>query len=678
MRNTGGAIWNASQNYKLGSQNPQDNGIWGLGRVHLSPTERILPGETKTFTFEVTAPNVPGMYSFQWQMLQEMVTWFGEKSPPLAISVNPSGSQTWTFGATDQQDGTFFGPNDIAIMPDGRIVVSDWVNQQVQVFSPTFQFLTRFGKPGGGEQENNDMLSVAVSHDGRIFSADIFSAVKEFGNDYQFIRRHNFASGAEDDPNFRRFNFPHLSFDRTTQDNYIYVADQNNNRVLRLTRMGDGSLGDMRIFRGVNNEIRTPGDVAIITVGGQKRMYVSNGDNTVRVYRDPFGTPQLLATLSGTFTRAGSVAVSPANDRLYVSDDVGNRIHIFALETLTYLMPFGSKGTGDGQFDSPQGIAVDAAGNLYVTESGNNRIQKFTSEGAFLAKFGSRNPLANGKLHRAGSTAYDSIADELYVGDIYNCRIQVFDEQGNFRRAFGQCAKTFNTGGEYHGPDLSYIGDFDIDPSAGRVYIADSFNQRIAVYRIRDGAFLFSFGSAGRGPGQFDNPLMLEVANGKIYVGDWGDLMDGQLDGRVQVFTLNGQYTGLLAANGRGEGQVNQPVGIFDDPRNGRIFVSDAHHYTNIYGSDGQYRQRFRIIDEQTGIPVHGDGFIEQDGDMWLTTGSDRIERWNADNLTRISTYGTHGSGVGQFRYPSKPSPGLNGEMYIGDWNDKVTVYRPS
>jgi hypothetical protein len=78
LKNTGNTNW-GSEGYKLGSQNPADNTRWGLARVLLNsnPSEIVLPGQTKTFTFNVTAPSPPGSYPFQWQVLQEGVAWFG-------------------------------------------------------------------------------------------------------------------------------------------------------------------------------------------------------------------------------------------------------------------------------------------------------------------------------------------------------------------------------------------------------------------------------------------------------------------------------------------------------------------------------------------------------------------------------------------------------------------------
>lgn len=86
MKNTGTNTWTAAGLYRLGSQNPQDNTSWaGTNRVILNTS--VAPGQQYTFTFPAKAPAVPGTHNFQWQMVQDGVEWFGEKSTNTAVSV---------------------------------------------------------------------------------------------------------------------------------------------------------------------------------------------------------------------------------------------------------------------------------------------------------------------------------------------------------------------------------------------------------------------------------------------------------------------------------------------------------------------------------------------------------------------------------------------------------------
>ena len=84
MKNVGSTNWFLRQ-YKLGSR----NATWGVDRVTLStnPIEIVAPGQTKTFSFIIKAPSVPGSYAFQWQMLREGFETFGATTPLINIAV---------------------------------------------------------------------------------------------------------------------------------------------------------------------------------------------------------------------------------------------------------------------------------------------------------------------------------------------------------------------------------------------------------------------------------------------------------------------------------------------------------------------------------------------------------------------------------------------------------------
>ena len=76
------------------------------------------------------------------------------------------------------------------------------------------------------------------------------------------------------------------------------------------------------------------------------------------------------------------------DDNLYLADGLNNRIQMFTKDGI-FLAKWGSPGVGDGQFNLPWGIDVDSRGDLYVADWRNDRIQKFTPDGRFLMKFGS-------------------------------------------------------------------------------------------------------------------------------------------------------------------------------------------------------------------------------------------------------------------------------------------------
>lgn len=86
MRNAGTEPWTANNLYRLGSQSPTDNLLWGLNRVELP--HPVAPGDSVTFTFSVSAPAELARVPFQWQMVQDGVEWFGDLGPRVQIAIS--------------------------------------------------------------------------------------------------------------------------------------------------------------------------------------------------------------------------------------------------------------------------------------------------------------------------------------------------------------------------------------------------------------------------------------------------------------------------------------------------------------------------------------------------------------------------------------------------------------
>jgi hypothetical protein len=86
MRNLSNTTWTADAAYRLGTQAPQDNDVWGLNRGVLSAS--IAPNSDTEFSLPLFAPTTPGAYSFKWRMVQDGVEWFGEVTPALTVNVS--------------------------------------------------------------------------------------------------------------------------------------------------------------------------------------------------------------------------------------------------------------------------------------------------------------------------------------------------------------------------------------------------------------------------------------------------------------------------------------------------------------------------------------------------------------------------------------------------------------
>lgn len=103
MQNTGNMAWSESTAYRLGSQNPRNNTIWGTGGRVAVPGS-VSPGGTATFSFDVVAPATAGNYNFQWQMVRDGYTWFGPTTNNVVVNV-ASGS----IGANPNPCGLYIG-----------------------------------------------------------------------------------------------------------------------------------------------------------------------------------------------------------------------------------------------------------------------------------------------------------------------------------------------------------------------------------------------------------------------------------------------------------------------------------------------------------------------------------------------------------------------------------------
>jgi hypothetical protein len=132
----------------------------------------------------------------------------------------------------------------------------------------------------------------------------------------------------------------------------------------------------------------------------------------------------------------------------------------------------GSSGSGDGQFSGPVGIAIDSANNLYVADSGNNRIQKFNNAGTFVTKWGTMGS-GNGEFNAPQGVAVDTVGT-VYVADTGNNRVQLFSNTGTFIEVCGSAGSG----------DGQFVSAVDVaSTTAGTFfYVVDRDNFRVQKF----------------------------------------------------------------------------------------------------------------------------------------------------------------------------------------------------
>ena len=131
----------------------------------------------------------------------------------------------------------------------------------------------------------------------------------------------------------------------------------------------------------------------------------------------------------------------------------------------------GLPGSGHGELNGPYGLAADAAGNVYVAELYNHRIQKFTSDGAFITQWGTFGD-GNGQFQYPGEMAVDA-AGNVYVPEYNQHWVQQFTDDGIFVSKWGSFG---NAPGQFE-----YPAGVATD-AAGDIYVADSNNNRVEKF----------------------------------------------------------------------------------------------------------------------------------------------------------------------------------------------------
>ena len=266
---------------------------------------------------------------------------------------------------------------------------------------------------------------------------------------------------------------------------------------------------------------------------------------------EKLGTP--ILTLGGVRKPRG-VAINQRGE-VVVTEYSGHCVSVFSPNG-EKLQSFGTRGSGQGQFDFPCGVAVDGDGNILVADFNNYRIQKFTAEGQFLAA-------VSGSLKFDYSTdmAFNTSNNKVYVVDYGNHRVQVLNSDLTFSSTFG---KKGSGKGQFDHP-RGIACD-----STGKVYVADTDNYRIQVFTA-EGKFLRMFGRRGQGRGELNYPCNVAVdTSGMVYVSEDGNH-------RVSVFTSEGQFVTSFGREGSGPGEFKYPRGQEVD-NNGVVYVCDSYN----------------------------------------------------------------------------------------------------
>ena len=175
--------------------------------------------------------------------------------------------------------------------------------------------------------------------------------------------------------------------------------------------------------------------------------------------------------------RPGGLAIDPENRFLYVVDTENDVVDVFDADKFELLRHIGTPGkkhtlSSPGAFSLPSHVAVDADGNVYVTDTLNDRVEIFDADGNFISTFG-KNGDGPGQFQRPKGIAVDPDG-HVWVVDGTQDRVQVFNQQGQLLIYFG-------THGEWPGMFMA-ANDICIDKQ-NRVFVSEQFLGRVQMFR---------------------------------------------------------------------------------------------------------------------------------------------------------------------------------------------------
>ena len=211
-------------------------------------------------------------------------------------------------------------------------------------------------------------------------------------------------------------------------------------------------------------------------------------------------------------------------------------------------------GKENGQLNFPRGLAVDTAGNIFVADSNNDRLQKFLPAGNFVNVIGKRGQ-GQGEFVEPGGVGVDRNGF-IYVADTANNRVQKLKPDGTFLA-------------EWKVPDGGLQTPRDIAIGADNsVYVVDQGHSRIVKFDP-NGRVVLVWGVSGKGDGEMTGPTSVAVdgKNNRVYVAD-------PSNGRIQVFDTNGKFVATWPVE-----EWNMPAGwqfqdLVVDSQAGRLYAS--------------------------------------------------------------------------------------------------------
>ena len=415
-------------------------------------------------------------------------------------------------------DARFYNPVGVAVDAAGKVYVADSNNNSIRKITPAGVVTSLAGGPGSADGTGsaagfNFPIGLAVDGAGNIYVADTYNhtlrLVTPTGVVTTLAGLASSSGSADGTGSDARFEYPVGMV--IGGDGNLSVTD--NNTIRTVTPAGvvttrSGSPGDARTVDGTGGDVRfaSPGALAFDSAGN---LYVADGYNSLIRKLTPAGvatTPAGSASADSTdgsgsaarFNNPVALAVDTAGN-VYVADFYNNTIRkvTSAGATTTLAGLAGSAGStdatgSDARFATPAGVAVDSAGNLYVTDSGNSTIRLISPTGVVttLAGLAGSSGGADGTGSAARFNAPMSIsgdgAGNLFVADTGNNTIRMITPAGVVTTLGGFAGTAGSADGTGKVAQFSAPSGVAVD-GTGNLYVADTGNNT-----IRKGSYMLT------------------------------------------------------------------------------------------------------------------------------------------------------------------------------------------
>lgn len=479
----------------------------------------------------------------------------------------------------------------------------------------------------------------------------------------------------------------------------IWVVDAEASHVVKYNSSGEkiGELGQAWNSGSANDRFENPISIAFdgsgnIYVSDSGYWGSDYGNNRVQIFNS---SGNHLATIGGGPCGTGNTQlcwprhIAIYGNRLYVADADNHRIQIFDISNpaapayVSTLGTTGSPGSGNNRFDTPQGVAVDA-NYIYVADTENHRVQIFNRNTlAYVATIGGSYGTGNNQFKFPTDVAVDA-AGNIYVADYANKRVQQYNSSRIYQRTYGTTGVSYVASNDrFYYPEGVAVGP------DGSIYVVEGYGHRLVKLNAA-GVPQWTVGEAGQ-PGD-DNAhfgYLRDVAvgpDGRIYtVEAWSNARYAPgSNHRLQIFNPDGSYYGGFGGYGSGNYQFIAPHGIAIDQA-GKVYIADRdNHRVQIYNSQLAYVATLG----QTGVPGSDnshfnypfDVAVDRNGTIYVADeGNDRIQVFDS-NLQYVRTIGGGGTGsdFGHFEGwgPHHLAVDSQGRLYVVDsGNQRVQVF---